>query len=436
MKTSVRARNSANPSKQMKKDNGVAISTNDHSLVEKHSGERMTTPLRDAIELGLSVLAIYVCYLAYGILHEKMTRQPYGAPGHEEKFQHPFFLTTVQCIGSMLWAVFLIFLEANRRMSANPLHSHTSFGSRLYYLIFDNVPKHKYAIIATSYTIAMISSTSALSYISYPVQALAKSSKLIPVMVGRILGGAKYSFREYLHVLAITGGIAVFFLAEQSGKVAKAGPENSLVGIFLLLLSLTMDAITGPTQDSVSETYRPAVMSMTFWINFFPAVAMGSYITLTGEFVSAYNFCVRHPEIITELIMYCILSAVGQSIIVWALFRFNSMTVTVITTTRKFCSILVSVIWFGNTLGLVQWLGVLCVFAGIGSDSHFKYVKKQAQQKLKLEKLEKQVKQASITDNSEETWEGSQSKKDSSSKKNSNTKAKLSNKAKNAKKRK
>lgn len=379
----------------------VSTETHPHSKTHSHGDgnaapghahvPRVTTPLRDMVELILCVIAIYVCYLAYGILHEKMTRQPYGIPGsgNEEKFKHSFFLTTAQCVGSMLWAVFLIILEARRRTTVNPEHSHTSFASRLYYLVFDNVPKHKYALVATSYTVAMISSTSALSYISYPVQALAKSSKLIPVMVGRILGGAKYSQREYLHVLAITGGISLFFLAEQSKKAASSGPESSITGVLLLLLSLTMDAITGPTQDSISETYHPAVMSMTFWINFFPAIVMGAYISLTGELASSIAFCQRHPEIVPELIMYCVLSAFGQSVIVWALFRFNSMTVTVITTTRKFCSILASVVWFQNTLGIWQWVGVLLVFAGIGSDSQYKYAKKKAQQALKLKGAKK-----------------------------------------------
>ncbi len=371
----------ARQNKSVPTDKNVAAISAD-TLSTNAKSHTVTSPLRDTIELLLCVAAIYGCYLAYGILHEKITRHAYVIPGTDktEKFKHSFFLTTAQCVGSMIWAFLLILLEARRRTTVNPEHSHTTFASRVYHLIFDNVPKHKYAIVAASYSVAMLSSTSALSYVSYPIQALAKSSKLIPVMIGRILGGAKYSIREYTHVLAITGGIILFFLSEER-KVSSVAPTNSIIGIFLLILSLTMDAVTGPTQEHISSMYKPAVMSMTFWINFFPAVVMFSYIFVSGEYAASMEFFNRHPEIVPELTLYCVLSAIGQSIIVWALFRFNSMTVTVITTTRKFCSILASVIWFANPLALWQWVGVICVFIGIGADSQYKYSQKKEKHK-------------------------------------------------------
>jgi hypothetical protein len=46
----------------------------------------------------------------------------------------------------------------------------------------------------------------ALKYISYPAQVLAKSSKLIPVMLmGSVLHGKRYSMLEYVCCLAISG---------------------------------------------------------------------------------------------------------------------------------------------------------------------------------------------------------------------------------------
>jgi UDP-galactose transporter B1 len=342
--------------------------------------EAVTSPLRDALDLLLCTASIYACYIAYGILHEKLTRQAYGIDadtGKPARFTYSLFTTTAQCFGNALWALLLITIEAFRRPSH---HAHgpgaISVRTHLYHLVFDHVPKHKYALIAASYSIAMFSSTSALKFVSYPIQALAKSSKLIPVMVGRVLTGAKYSAREVLHVLLITGGIAAFFYFETPKAAAKAAVENSWWGILLLALSLCMDAVTGPTQESVSRDYKPTVMTMTLWINLFPFAVMAAVTAATGELAAALAFCRAHPEIYMDLAIYCFLSAVGQSVIVWALFRFDSMTVTVVTTTRKFLTILVSVFWFGNALNLLQWAGVLVVFLGIGADSQHKYVQK------------------------------------------------------------
>lgn len=334
-----------------------------------------SSSLRAVIDILLCTAAIYSCYLVYGILHERMTRQSYGhAPEHQEKFTYTLFLTTIQCFGNGLWAVLLIFLQALRQGSSQTASD--SVFTRAYNIVFDNVPKHKYALVSFSYFAAMASSTASLKFVSYPIQALAKSSKLIPVMFGRILRGHKYSPREYGHVLLITGGIALFFF-----KDGGAGKASSLFGIGLLAFSLIMDAVTGPTQETIAHTYKPSVMAMTFWVNFFPCIAMGAYVTATGELAAALAFIGRHPVLGWELALYCLLSAVGQSIIVWAVFKYNSMTVTIITTTRKFFTILASVLWFGNALAPVQWVGVALVFAGIGADSQLKYARAGAKKK-------------------------------------------------------
>ena len=48
------------------------------------------------------------------------------------------------------------------------------------------------------------------SCVSFPVVTLAKSGKMVPVMIGSLLlGGAHYSLREYLAVLAIIGGTCI-----------------------------------------------------------------------------------------------------------------------------------------------------------------------------------------------------------------------------------
>ena len=73
---------------------------------------------------------------------------------------------------------------------------------------------------------------------SFPVVTLAKSGKMVPVMLGSILlGGATYSFREYSQVLAIIGGTCLVSMAK---KKAPGGP-SSVLGLVFIMLSLTCD---------------------------------------------------------------------------------------------------------------------------------------------------------------------------------------------------
>lgn len=52
------------------------------------------------------------------------------------------------------------------------------------------------------------------------------------------------------------------------------------------------------------------------------------------------------------------------------------------TTTRKFFTILASVVFFGNVLTSQQWSGVALVFCGLGIEVVTKYRKSQASPRL------------------------------------------------------
>ena len=109
----------------------------------------------------------------------------------------------------------------------------------------------------------MYSSNLALSFMSYPAQSLAKSCKLIPVMLMRIVVlGQRYALHEYLQVLVITVGIAVFMLFEDGGKAGK-GSSTSVVGLLLCLVSLLLDGFTGPTQERINAQHKPSSPSRT-----------------------------------------------------------------------------------------------------------------------------------------------------------------------------
>lgn len=125
----------------------------------------------------------------------------------------------------------------------------------------DPVPKPLYARIAFSYIGAMYASNWALSFVNYPTQVLAKSCKMIPVMLMRIvINGKRYKLREYVNVVLITIGISVFTFYS---KKAKGEASNSLFGLFLLFASLALDGLTGPTQENMIAQYKPTSTVLT-----------------------------------------------------------------------------------------------------------------------------------------------------------------------------
>jgi UDP-galactose transporter B1 len=82
----------------------------------------------------------------------------------------------------------------------------------------------------------------------------------------------------------------------------------------------------------------------------------------------ALKFCLAHPQAIWDILVLSITSALGQNFIYYTIHQFGSLNCSIITTSRKFFTILCSVAWFGHSMTSKQWGGVGMVFTGLAFD--------------------------------------------------------------------
>lgn len=244
------------------------------------------------------------------------------------------------------------------------------------------MPLQPFAFTSFAYLGAMLCSNEALKHVSYPTQALGKSCKMIPVMImGVLIGRKKYSVKDYICVLLITAGITMFQLGKASAKHAEK--ENSSYGLFLLFTSLALDGISGPKQEEISRQLRPSVHQQMFYTNLWAVIYTGIGALFTGQAFSGFYFCVENPAILSSVFYFSICSALGQNFIYFTIQQFSALTCTTITTTRKFFTILFSVVWYGHELSSTSWTGVTVVFVGLGWELSNKYAKYK-EQSLKM----------------------------------------------------
>lgn len=104
-------------------------------------------------------------------------------------------------------------------------------------------------------------------------------------------------------------------------------------------------------------------------------------LLVSGEGVSALSFISRHPEVTLNLLAFSLASAIGQLFIFTTITAYGPLTCAVFTTTRKFFTILMSVLLFGNTLLQRQWFAVSLVFIGLSVDAYIGSKKKTEQTK-------------------------------------------------------
>lgn len=86
-------------------------------------------------------------------------------------------------------------------------------------------------------------------------QVLAKSCKMIPVMVmGTLIGGKLYTSLEYGCAILIAAGISLFAKQSSSKVMSKLAAPNAPLGYSLCCLNLVFDGYTNAMQ--VSSAYE------------------------------------------------------------------------------------------------------------------------------------------------------------------------------------
>ena len=266
--------------------------------------------LPPAAKLLIGAGGIYAAFLYYGSLQEDVFRYT-AADG--TSFKQAWFLQVLEALANVL--VGFVGMQISGPTSGVPL---TMFGISG----------------AAQVTAKACTSLALANGLSFPVATLAKSGKMAPVMAGSLLlGGAKYSIREYLQVAAIIGGTAIVSM----GK--KKGGESSTLGIIYIVLSLALDGVTAGFQKRLkTETAKagvtPKPYDYMFWTNLFMALTAAVIAFGLGEIGSGLAFCASNPEILSNIIKFSICSAVGQSFIFYTISNFDPLVLSTVTTTR------------------------------------------------------------------------------------------------------
>jgi UDP-galactose transporter B1 len=302
--------------------------------------------MNDSMKLMIGAGGIYGAFLYYGSLQEDVFRfvSPDGT-----SFKQAWFLQVLEALANVI----IGFLGMQ---IAGPTKG---------------IPLRMFGISGAAQVSAKACTSLALANgLSFPVATLAKSGKMAPVMAGSLLlGGATYTMREYLQVAAIIGGTAIVSLGKKKG----GGGDNSMMGVFYILMSLVLDGVTAGFQKRLkTETskigVKPKPYDFMFWTNLFMCLTACVVAGALGEVQSGVAFLVANPEILSKITKFAICSAVGQSFIFYTIANFDPLVLSTVTTTRKIFSVLLSIFLKGHSLSVLGWSGIGLSCSGILSE--------------------------------------------------------------------
>ncbi|CBY15664.1 unnamed protein product [Oikopleura dioica] len=282
---------------------------------------------------------ILTFYGLLGIAQEKITKADYG----DDKFIYQAELVFTMVLSNLVFAAW-----SGSKRDQN-----------------DKTPKLIYILCAICYVTAMLSSNYALKHVSYPTQVLGKSCKPVAVMLMCLLLRQKsYNFSKYFCVFLIVAGVMMFLYNPKKST----GSGELGTGELWILASLAMDGCVASCQEFMKKNYQSPKSNMMLNLNLVALIVLVGQSLASGTFFGFFGFVQRNPDCMKWLAALGICSALGQHFIFSIVTGYGPLLCSIVTTTRKFFTILLSVVLFGNSLTTQQWSGSVLVFIGLALD--------------------------------------------------------------------
>jgi UDP-galactose transporter B1 len=294
-----------------------------------------TKTQRKIFQLVFGSIGIYSTYLYYSVLQEDLFRY---RDSHGVGFSFVWFLQVVEsamdlCIG---------------RLGRKAYSGGENFPRKLFF-------KSGASQLAGK----VLMSLSLAAGLSFPIVVLAKSAKIVPVMLGQlILGGSNYTTRDYIFAGLLVCGTTLLSIGKSSPH--ETG-NDTIMGLFLIILSLLSDGVTGGLQKKLKKETAHLDLGMYDFlyhshISMMTVALVACHVT--GEIWSAPQYILENPSIARNVLMVCLCSAAGQCFIFYVITAFDPLICTTITTTRKMFSVLFSLCFKGHILSEIGFLGM------------------------------------------------------------------------------
>lgn len=238
--------------------------SNSNEKYESLSKSAVTSKATLSSEIGLLIycfVGLMGFFLTWGVLQEKIMTQEYeDQEGNRAKFTDSQFLVFVnRFLAFIISGVYLLVKNDVRHRS----------------------PLYKYSYASLSNILSAWFQYEALKFVSFPTQVLAKSCKIIPVMLmGKLVSRNKYEHYEYATATMISMGM-VFFMFGSSDNRGSAS-VTTITGIFLLTMYMISDSFTSNWQNDLFKTYSMSSIQMMCGVSLFSTIFTASSLSVQG----------------------------------------------------------------------------------------------------------------------------------------------------------
>mmetsp|Transcript_9444 Transcript_9444/g.16595 ORF Transcript_9444/g.16595 Transcript_9444/m.16595 type:complete len:348 (-) Transcript_9444:103-1146(-) len=285
-------------------------------------------------------MGIIVLLGIYGILQERIMANSYGG----EFFEFSAFLVFCNRMVAVFYAMTMAIFRGE------PL--------------VNSVPLWKYAVVSLSNVLATCCQYEALKWVSFPVQMLGKSFKMMPVMLwGITISGKQYTITDWAVAACVTGGVTQFLM---SGSISSPhDSHNSVWGLVLLLAFLACDGLTSTFQEKLFKEHSTSKYNQMFYVNGCSALTSMGALVFTGKLLPAFAFCMSHPALLKDTAILSASATSSQYFIYSQVKDFGALVFAATMNVRQVVSILVSYVHYGHGITTLQATALCVVFGAL-----------------------------------------------------------------------
>ena len=301
----------------------------------------------------LVVLGLYVCFIASTVFQEELyafRRDPVVNTDSGERFESAPLLTLIKSLSNILVSRSVIYFRNNdnriKPSGTAPL------------------------VIAAIRCLSTILSLYSLNFISYPYLILGRSIKIVPVLVSEVLFDRRFpSTRRCSSFFVTTSGLLMFSISSSFKQDIEERTAGN-IGFFLLFLSLCADGVISFSQKHMvnEKKEKPRVFELMLHLASWQALFSFIMVVFSWREKGGVSFCLENPKVMGLMLWPSIIESIGQIFIYELIINHGPFFTSMITTLRKFITILLSVIIFGHVLTVTQWVSILMVFFGCSID--------------------------------------------------------------------
>jgi len=303
------------------------------------------TPVKFVIAVG----GIYISYIYFGLIMERLFSFDYSGQnrpkGEFQRFDFGFATSLFQNLFCFILAACVNRFYHGQKQSKMDIKSELLIASCSFGSVF--------------------LASQALAYVPFPVQAIMKSSKIISILIVSFIMGAKgqHGKSQYFCGFIITAGIVLFNLSD--GKKGKGDGSTSFIGLAALLISLFCDGLLGTTQGEIKKKFNPNQWDQMESLNKWAGIICLTVSISTFQMGGFIKFIMEYPLVVKDLVLLAVLGTFGQVFIFYTIANFSPLILSIVTTTRKFFTVLASIAIYNHPVSAMQWVAIGLVFIGV-----------------------------------------------------------------------